>query len=221
VLSADNLDEIRSEGERVLELGRLDRERPVPQYPGWLISDLVSHLGGNHARTTIICREFPTERPSAPRPPEGADILDWYQENLEGMLTALEESDADAPVWGFWPESTMGLWEKRMVIETGLHRWDAEQAFGEPAPLTALVARTALDEFGDMWVPRLGEVPGVLEVTASDLGESWSFGSGAGKGSATGSGSDIYLRLMSRASSVELPDDWAMVIDALEPPPKR
>jgi uncharacterized protein (TIGR03083 family) len=221
VLSADNLDEIRSEGERVLELGRLDRERPVPQYPGWLISDLVSHLGGNHARTTIICREFPTERPSAPRPPEGADILDWYQENLEGMLTALEESDADAPVWGFWPESTMGLWEKRMVIETGLHRWDAEQAFGEPAPLTALVARTALDEFGDMWVPRLGEVPGVLEVTASDLGQSWSFGSGAGKGSATGSGSDIYLRLMSRASSVELPNDWAMVIDALEPPPKR
>jgi uncharacterized protein (TIGR03083 family) len=221
VLSADNLDEIRSEGERVLELGRVDRERPVPQYPGWLISDLVSHLGGNHARTTIICREFPTERPSAPRPPEGADILDWYQENLEGMLTALEESDADAPVWGFWPESTMGLWEKRMVIETGLHRWDAEQAFGEPAPLTALVARTALDEFGDMWVPRLGEVPGVLEVTASDLGESWSFGSGAGKGSATGSGSDIYLRLMSRASSVELPNDWAMVIDALEPPPKR
>ena len=137
------------------------------------------------------------------------------------MLKALEESDAEASVWGFWPESTMGLWEKRMVIETGLHRWDADQAFGDPAPLTALVGRTALDEFGDMWVPRLGEVPGVLEVTATDLGESWSFGSGAGKGSATGSASDIYLRLMSRPSPVELPDEWAAVIDALEPPPKR
>jgi uncharacterized protein (TIGR03083 family) len=221
VLSADNLDEIRSEGERVLELGRLDRERPVPQYPGWLISDLVSHLGGNHARTTIICREFPTERPSAPRPPEGADILVWYQDNLEEMLSALEQSDPAAPVWGFWQESTMGLWEMRMVIETGLHRWDADQAFGDPAPLTALVARTALDEFGDMWVPRLGGVPGVLEVTATDVGESWSFGSGSGKGSATGSASDLYLRLMSRPSSVELPEGWATVIDALEPPPKR
>jgi uncharacterized protein (TIGR03083 family) len=221
VLSADNLDEIRSEGERVLELGRLDRERPVPQYPGWLITDLVSHLGGNHARTTIICREFPTERPSTPRPPEGADIIDWYQENLEEMLTSLAESDPDAPVWGFWQESTMGLWEKRMLIETGLHRWDADQAFGDPAPLTELVGRTALDEFDDMWVPRLGEVPGVLEVTATDLGESWSFGSGSGKGSATGSASDIYLRLMSRPSSVELPEDWARVIDALQPPPKK
>jgi hypothetical protein len=137
------------------------------------------------------------------------------------MLTALEQSDADAPVWGFWRESTMGLWEKRMVIETGLHRWDAEQAFGDPAPLTALVGRIALDEFGDMWVPRLGEVPGVLEVTATDLGESWSFGSGSGKGTATGSASDIYLRLMSRPSPVHLPDEWATVIDALEPPPKR
>ena len=221
MLSADYLGEIRSEGEHVLELGRLDRERPVPQYPGWLITDLVSHLGGNHARTTIICREFPTERPSAPRPPEGSDILDWYQGNLEEMLIALEESDPDAPVWGFWPVSTIGLWEKRMVIETGLHRWDADQAFGDPAPLTALMGRTALDEFVDMWVPRLGEVPGVLEVTATDLGESWSFGSGSGKGTATGSASDIYLRLMSRPSPVELPDEWAAVIDSLEPPPKR
>ena len=33
-----------------------------------------------------------------------------------------------------------------------------------------------------MWVPRMGEITGVLEVTATDLGESWSFGSGAGKG---------------------------------------
>ncbi len=221
MLSAENLAAIRSDGERVLELGRLDRERPVPQYPGWLISDLVSHLGGNHARTSIICREFPTERPSAPRPPPGADILEWYEANLEEMLTALEESDPAAAVWGFWPESTIGLWEKRMVIETGLHRWDADQAFGEPAPLTALVGRTALDEFGDMWVPRMGEIPGVLEVTATDLGESWSFGSGAGKGTAAGTASDLYLRLMSRPSPVELPLQWSGAVDALEPPPKR
>ena len=221
MLSAENLAAIRSDGERVLELGGLDRERPVPQYPGWLMSDLMSHLGGIHARTAIICREFPTERPSAPRPAQGGDILDWYEGNLEDMLSALEESDPDALVWGFWPESRIGLWEKRMVIETGLHRWDADQAFGEPAPLTALVGRTALDEFGDMWVPRMGEIPGVLDVTATDLGESWSFGSGAGTGRASGTASDLYLRLMSRPSPVELPVQWSAVVDALEPPPKR
>ena len=98
MLSAENLAAIRSDGERVLELGRLDRERPIPQYPGWLIMDLVSHLGGNHARTTIICREFPTERPSAPRPSQGADILEWYEGNLGEMLIALEESDPAAAV---------------------------------------------------------------------------------------------------------------------------
>jgi uncharacterized protein (TIGR03083 family) len=221
VLSAENLAAIRSDGERVLELARLDRERPVPQYPGWLISDLVSHLGGNHARTTIICREFPTERPSAPRPPQGADIIEWYEANLEEMLAALEESDLAATAWGFWPESTIGLWEKRMVIETGLHRWDADQAFGEPAPLSAVVARTALDEFGEMWVPRMGEITGVLEVNAIDLGETWSFGSGAEKGTASGTASDLYLRLMSRPSPVDLPVQWSAAVDALEPPPKR
>ena len=89
------------------------------------------------------------------------------------------------------------------------------------APLTALVGRTALDEFGDMWVPRMGEIPGVLDVTATDLGESWSFGSGAGTGRASGTASDLYLRLMSRPSPVELPVQWSAVVDALEPPPKR
>ncbi|HJQ92646.1 MAG TPA: hypothetical protein VJ950_13120, partial [Acidimicrobiia bacterium] len=151
----------------------------------------------------------------------GADIIEWYEGNLEEMLIALEESDLAAAAWGFWPESTIGLWEKRMVIETGLHRWDADQAFGEPAPLSALVGRTALDEFGDMWVPRMGEITGVLEVTATDLGESWSFGSGAGKETASGTASDLYLRLMSRPSPVELPLQWSAAVDALEPPPKR
>ena len=62
-----------------------------------------------------------------------------------------------------------GAWERRMVIETGIHRWDAEQAFGDPGALTDLVALSGLNEFETMWLPRLGELP-VLEVKAVDLG---------------------------------------------------
>jgi uncharacterized protein (TIGR03083 family) len=217
VLSAEHLEAIRSGGERVLELARRDRERPVPQYPGWVMNDLVSHLGAVHGRTTLICRELPTERPSAPRLPADVDVLDWYESNLGVMLAALEEADPDTAVWGFWPQSTIGLWERRMVIETGLHRWDAEQAHGDPGPLTDLVALSGLNEFGDMWLPRLGELP-VLEVKAEDVGRSWVFSSGSPLRTVTGTASDLYLRLMSRPSPVDLPRQWAAAVDALEGP---
>jgi hypothetical protein len=106
------------------------------------------------------------------------------------------------------------------VIETGVHRWDAEQAFGDPGGLTDLVALAGLNEFETMWLPRLGELP-VLEVKAVDLGRAWMFASGSPLRTVSGTASDLYLRLMSRPSPVELPFPWAAAVDSLEPPPKR
>jgi uncharacterized protein (TIGR03083 family) len=219
VLSAENVDVIRSEGRRILELARRDPDRVVPQYPDWTMVNLLSHTGSILGRTTLICRERPTERISAPRPSEGSDVFDWYEATLAEMLTTLEESDPDTPVWGFWPGPCIGLWEQRMVIETGVHRWDAEQAFGEPEPLLNLVAVSGLDEFTDMWLPRMGEVP-ALQVYALDLGREWVLGGGTPGASVSGTASDLYLRLMSRASGVELPLEWAAAVDGLEPPPR-
>lgn len=220
MLSAENLAEIRVGGERILELARRDAQRPVPQYPDWVMVDLVAHLSSVHARTVLICRDLPSDRPSAPRAPEGTDVLAWYEDNLEEMLSALGAADPDTRVWGFWPESTLGLWERRMVIETGVHRWDAEQAFGDPGMLSDLVALSGLNEFETMWLPRLDELP-VLEVKAVDLGRTWMFASGSPLRTVSGTASDLYLRLMSRPSRVELPLQWATAVDALEPPPKR
>ena len=107
-----------------------------------------------------------------------------------------------------------------MVIETGVHRWDAYQAFGEEDRLTDLVATSGLDEFGEMWFPRLEDVV-TLEMTAGDVERTWVFGDGAPAASAEGAVSDLYLRLMSRPSAVELPADWAAAVDGLAPPPKR
>jgi len=220
VLSAENLAEIRAGGERILELARRDPQRPVPQYPGWVMVDLAEHLGSIHARTVVICRDLPADRPSAPRAPKDTDVLDWYEDNLEEMLSALGATGPNTRVWGFWPEPTLGLWERRMVIETGVHRWDAEQAFGDPGVLTDLVALSGLNEFETMWLPRLGELP-VLEVRSVDLGRTWMFASGSPLRTVDGTASDLYLRLMSRPSRVELPLAWATAVDALEPPPKR
>jgi hypothetical protein len=62
-------------------------------------------------------------------------------------------------------------------------------------------------------------VPG-LQVNALDLGREWVLGGGTPGASVSGTASDLYLRLMSRASGVELPLEWAAAVDGLEPPPR-
>lgn len=219
MLSAENLASIESEGRRLGDYVKREPDRPVPQYPEWTLADLASHTGSIHGRTTQIVTELPTERISAPKLPDGADVVDWYVETLEGMIAALRAADPATPCWGFGPDPCVGFWETRMVIETGVHRWDAAQAFGEEDRLIDNVVRSGLDEFADMWLPHLGEVP-TLSVATSDLG-TWVFGDGEPSVSIEGTGSAAYLRLVSRPSPVELPEVWASAVDGLAPPPKR
>jgi uncharacterized protein (TIGR03083 family) len=127
--------------------------------------------------------------------------------------------DPATPCWAFGSNHTLGFWETRMVNETGVHRVDAEAAVGRDEPLTDHVAELGLDEFADMWLP-LGEIQ-TLEVVAEDLDLRWVYGEGAPTATVTGSGSDIYLRLMSRPSPTILPPDWADAVDGQAPAVKR
>ncbi len=216
---ADAVELIESEGRRILDLGREDMARHVPQYPDWTMAGLLAHTGAILGRTSLICRDLLTERPQSPRPGDDDDVADWFEERLAEVLAVFRASDPTAPVWGFVPEPTIGKWIDRMQIEVGVHRWDADQAFGEPAPLLDEVADAGLDEFGAQWFHRLGALS-VLALTATDLGRHWHYGDGEPASSIEAPASEIYLRLMSRPSTVVLPDDWAAAVDSLEPPPR-
>lgn len=219
MLSAENLASIERDG---FSIGKMVRDRPditVPQYPGWTLEDLANHLGWVHGRVVMICRDHPRERISGPRCPPGTPIIDWYHRNLEDLLVALEAADPTIPVYGFGGMTTIGFWERRMVIETGVHRWDAEQALGDPGRLSDHVAISGLDEFAGTWLGYLGDVTPLVAV-AADLGRVWEMGEGEPEVEVEGTGSDIYLRLMARPTPVVLPDDWAAAVDSLPPPPK-
>ena len=219
MLSAENLASIESDGRRLGYAVREDPQRPVAQYPSWTLGDLAAHTAAIHGRTTLLCRDLPQERISAPRLPEGMDPVDWYEENLDQLLAALTEADPTVPVWGFGAVTTIGFWERRMVVETGVHRWDAEQASGRAEKLTDHVARSGLDELPDLWLLSMGDVQ-TLKLEATDLGQTWVYGDGKAQETVLGTASDLYLRLASRPSPVRLPDDWAAAVAAL-PPPKR
>ncbi|MFV1961478.1 MAG: maleylpyruvate isomerase family mycothiol-dependent enzyme [Acidimicrobiia bacterium] len=220
MLSAENLASIESEGRRLALAVREDPDGPVSQYPGWTLADLASHTASIHGRTVLVCREHPMERVSAPRLPDGVDPIDWYEETLEELLLELRRADPAAMVWSFGPDQNIGFWERRMVVETGVHRWDGEQAIARDEPLTNRVAEEGLDEFAGMWLPHLGDLA-PLEVMALDLDRTWVYGKGDPLVRVEGSASDLHLRLMARPSPIELPDDWAAAVDSLAPPLRR
>ena len=206
------------EGSCILELGRASPDSVVPQYPTWTLRDLVVHVAGVHARTAAICRTLPQGRIPVPQLPDGHDPFDWAEEQLESMLGALASADPEAEVWTFVPSPRLAFWGPRMVIETGVHRWDAQSAVGDPDPLLPIVAAGGLDEFSDLYLARLGDVP-PIELVATDLGRSWRYGGDDPAMVIEATASDLFLRLMSRPGAA-LPPAWEAAVDALSAPAK-
>jgi len=213
----ETLDLIQAQGARMSEVARRDPDRPIPQYPGWSMSDLVAHTGSVLGRTTVVCRESRQERPETPQLPAGADATDWFDDQLAQMLGVLSDADPATVVWGFGSQPSVGFWKQRMLIEVGVHRFDAERAWGDPDPLTDEVAIAGLDEFDDMWLPRLGEVP-TIRVHAADVDRSWDYGEGDPEAEISGTASDLYLRLMLRPAPIVLPTEWADALASLSTP---
>jgi uncharacterized protein (TIGR03083 family) len=183
------------------------------------MSDLLSHTGSILGRTTMVCRDLHQERPESPKLPEGADAIDWFQDQLTEMLDVLAQADPSTTVWGFGSRPSVGFWTTRMLIEVGIHRYDASRAWEDLEPLPDDVAIAGVDEFEDMWLPRLGDLP-TVRFHAEDFGRTWVYGSGEPEAEISGTASDLYLRLMSRPSPVILPEAWANAVDGLTPPPR-
>lgn len=217
--SVEALDQITSDSARLVEVARSHPGAEVPQYPGWSLADLASHTGSVLGRTTIVVRTLPKDRISAPRLPDGADPIDWFEETYQEMVANLATVDPATPVWSFGSSGVLEFWINRMLVEMGVHRWDAEQALGEPNPLADTVVDVGLDEFEDLWLPQMGDISG-LTVSPDDQDRVWDY-LGGSTPPVAGSGSDLLLRLHGRGGYSGLPSDWEVAVDELAPPPKR
>lgn len=76
-------------------------------------------------------------------------------------------------------EPTVGLWRRRMALETTIHRWDAQRAVGAAAPIADAVAVAGVTEALEIYLkPRLrgAKVDGadvVVGLRAAGGGHNW------------------------------------------------
>lgn len=131
------LENLRVEGAvTVASARRIGLDATVPTCEGWVVRDVVGHLGRVHRSVSEIIERRSVEIPDVaiPRPPEGEAVLGFFEEGLERLLAALDDltHDLDATLYTWAGPGTGRFYFRRMAHELAVHRLDVESAGAEP-----------------------------------------------------------------------------------------
>ncbi len=142
------LDLVHADGERLVALadGHLDAD--VPACPGWRVRDVVDHIGMVYGHKIVALETGRRPEPGEWQgPPVGEDEVQWCHSLLHRLATDLGRMAPDAPAWTWWDEDqTAGFWQRRMALETVVHRVDVESAVGARTPIPDDLALDGIDE---------------------------------------------------------------------------
>lgn len=136
----------------IIVAGRGSLKTPVPTMPGYDLGSLLLHTG-------YLCRFYGQCAGGAENPEiDTGDLADdpvaWHEATLAELVGALEAADPSAPAWTWRGEDrTAVFWFRRAAQEFAVHRWDAESAVGEPAPVDPALAADGIDELLDEFAP--------------------------------------------------------------------
>lgn len=159
-------------------------DAPVRACPGWDLRQLAGHLGWVHRwAATSVRTGAPPDPATIPEAPEAPEPLaQWVLDGGMALAEELGRRDPDEPTWHpFAAPLVIGVWRRRQAQETSLHRWDAQDAVGEPEPIDAWMAADGVGEYFEVMLPRRfardgGSPPpvrGWLQVRAEDVDRSW------------------------------------------------
>jgi len=141
---------LRSDGAALAGAARTNLDAAVPSCPGWTMRDLVVHTANVYKHKYEIVKDLLTEphrnTPEAP-PGDGEKLVEWFEGWLAKLVDTLDASDPAARAWNWSDgEQVVSFWHRRMAQETGVHRWDAQNTVGDPAPIEPELAADGIDE---------------------------------------------------------------------------
>jgi uncharacterized protein (TIGR03083 family) len=225
------IEAVESEGgrfARAAELSALDLA--VPACPGWVMRDLVRHLGEIHlwAAANIVSpkphwlhvgqladlqRYWPD---LAAEWPEDDELIAWYRATHANLVHVLRTAPLDVEAFTFLPApSPLTMWARRQASELAIHRFDAESAQEVVTHYDPRFAADMLDELVSGFAPHFTiDAVGddrVLQVVAADVDERWWVTMGPdgvttsrtgdrADLTVTGTAAELYLLLWNRSS---------------------
>lgn len=192
-VGTDWLDVVEAQARALAEVaGALDPAAPVPDCPGWDVTDLLGHVGAVH-RMVVGWTTTGRRRAGWAAPPHG-EALAWYGQGWRDLLRHLAAVPPTTRVPTWSPtDDTAAFWYRRMAHETAIHALDAHLAAGA----------------GPRWA-----VPD--EVAADGVDEALRLFLGCRLGPVGGDGALVQVRVPGRWWAVSL---HAAVVEVGEPEP--
>lgn len=134
--------------DRFREVAAKDLSAPVPSCPGWLVADLVRHVGAVYLHKVEAMRQAGAPEPWPPPGLESAEPLTLLDDAWARLCAEFAgRSPVESTYTWYEPDQTVGFWARRMAQETVIHRIDAELALCSPAqPVPADLALDGVDE---------------------------------------------------------------------------
>ncbi len=154
--SEATVNQIELDGRRLIEVARSDLGAAVPTCGDWTLRDLAGHMGWVYALVGGYVAGRATEpmtREQMPQVPDDDSAVDFAADALDRLVDALAGIDPDTPVWNWSPRPDAGFYFRRMLHETSIHRWDAENAVGATTPVDSEHGRDGVDEFFEFVLP--------------------------------------------------------------------
>lgn len=217
------VDALEREGRLLASCAAQGLDAPVAACPGWVVADVVGHLGRVYRSVGDIVehrlREAPTARGS--KSPVGGAVLEYFAEAHARVVALLRSTAPDTPMYTWATDGVAGFYHRRMTHETTAHRIDVQAAFGSIDPVDPDVAADGVSELYDVVLPfglaRLdrplptgslhlhrtdGEGEWTLEIVdgALSVGRGHSRATGAVRGAA----SDLFVFAWNRGRSAGL-----------------
>lgn len=139
------------EGEALARAAERNLSAPVAACPGWSVADLVYHVGEVHDFWADVVADLRTSVDGVTEPlrPPDDQLVAWYRAGLARTAAVLDAADPAAACWTWAPQKNVAFVQRRMAQETAVHRWDAEDATSEAAPIDRELAVDGIDEFAD------------------------------------------------------------------------
>ncbi|GIM94530.1 maleylpyruvate isomerase family mycothiol-dependent enzyme [Paractinoplanes toevensis] len=150
-------------------------DETVPSCPEWTVRDLITHVGTGHRLAAGIIEDRRTsmaEYRLVDAPADPHDWADWLAAGVRRLNAAVDDLGFGNRVWTWQPKyQTAGFWQRRMLHDLIVHRFDAEPD-GDLAPD---LAADGVADFLDT-MSYLAKVRGndeTLLFTATDTHDSW------------------------------------------------
>lgn len=147
------LDHVQADLAAIAAIPTSGLDAPVTTCPGWVVADVIAHLGQVLASVAAALSVPAGQRSSAPEIADGQDPLEYFSANAAALLDALEAGDPDElrPNWAGVP--TASFFWRRIAQETLIHRYDIESSFGDAATIDPLMAIDGIDELCRVLIP--------------------------------------------------------------------